>query len=96
MYTAVNAPTMRIKVLSSMRQHCQFRTSINAIKRRSSGIPHSWSKPIAGSAYRAVRPYRLITSLIKLRHSWYAFVPLVLVLAIGAAILVAMWLDRKG
>ena len=28
--------------------------------------------------------------------SWYAFVPLVLVLAIGAAILVAMWLDRKG
>jgi len=28
--------------------------------------------------------------------SWYAFVPLVVVLTIGAAILIAMWLDRKG
>jgi len=28
--------------------------------------------------------------------SSYTFVPLVLVLAIGAAILIGMWLDRKG
>jgi uncharacterized protein YneF (UPF0154 family) len=27
--------------------------------------------------------------------SWYVFVPLVLVLALGAAIVIAMWLDRK-
>ena len=28
--------------------------------------------------------------------SWYVFVPLVVALTIGAAILIAMWLDRKG
>jgi hypothetical protein len=28
--------------------------------------------------------------------SWYVFVPLVVVLTIGAALVVAIWLDRKG
>ena len=28
--------------------------------------------------------------------SWYVFVPLVVVLTVGAASLIAIWLDRKG
>jgi hypothetical protein len=58
-----------------------------------------------GTGTSAITPYEppsgLIPSLSKFPHSpramsWYVFVALVLVVAIGAAILIAMWLEHRN
>jgi hypothetical protein len=53
------------------------------------------------SKYTHEPPSGLIPSLCKLPHSrraisWYVFVALVLVVTIGAALLIAMWLEHRN
>ena len=66
-------------------------------KRRVAGFAGSEKSSIC----TAEPPTGLIPSLSKFPHSrrtmsWYAFVALVLVVAIGAALLIAMWLEHRN